>query len=73
MDAVESELSVCEGPWFLPYLSIVDLTYVTHVERMCASVAYWCGFKVRRERRSGCHIVLILTYLYVCMNVVMFE
>ena len=51
LDAVERELSVCVGPWFLPYLSIVDLTYVTHVERMCASVAYWCGFKIRGEGR----------------------
>ena len=51
MDAVERELTVTDGPWFLSYLSIVDLTFVTHVERMCASIAYWCAFKVRGEGR----------------------
>ncbi len=65
MDAVESELSVCEGPWFLPYLSIVDLTYVTHVERMCASVTYWCGFKVRGDGRW--FDFLLDVNMYVCM------
>ena len=51
LDAVNEELNRTDGPWFLSYLSIVDLTYVTHVERMCASVAYWCGFKIRGEGR----------------------
>jgi glutathione S-transferase len=51
LDAVNAELEVTEGPWFLDYFSIVDLTYLTHIERMCASVAYWSGFKVRGDGR----------------------
>jgi len=51
LDEIDRELGFTEGPWFLSYLSIVDLTFVTHVERMCASVAYWGGFKVRGEGR----------------------
>lgn len=38
------------SPWFLNELSIVDLTYITHVERMCASVAYWSGRQIRGDR-----------------------
>jgi glutathione S-transferase len=51
LDEIDRELGLTEGPWFLSYLSIVDLTFITHVERMCASVAYWGGFKVRGEGR----------------------
>lgn len=52
MDEVNRELSVInDGPWFLSYLSIVDLTFITHIERMCASVAYWSGFKIRGDGR----------------------
>ena len=51
LDAVDKELSVVEGPWFLSYLSIVDLTYISHVERMCASLAYWSGLKIRGDGR----------------------
>jgi len=52
MDEVNSQLTVVDSsPWFLKDLSIVDLTYVTHIERMCASVAFWSGFKVRGDGR----------------------
>lgn len=51
LDLVNQELQACAGPWFLPTFSIVDLTYITHIERMCASVAYWCGFKIRGNPR----------------------
>lgn len=51
LDEVDRELAVSEGSWFLPYLSIIDLTYISHVERMCASVPYWSGFKVRGHGR----------------------
>jgi glutathione S-transferase len=47
LDTVNRELGVTSGPWFLDSLSIVDLTYISHVERMCASVAYWSGFVMR--------------------------
>lgn len=48
---VDRELRVTSSPWFLDELSIVDLTYISHVERMCASVAHWSGFKVRGDGR----------------------
>lgn len=51
LDEVENELLVTPGPWFLNELSIVDLTFVSHIERMVASVAYWSGFKVRDNKR----------------------
>lgn len=47
---VNQELTVTSSPWFLDELSIVDLTYITHIERMCASVAYWSGKQIRGSR-----------------------
>lgn len=47
---MNQELGVTSSPWFLDELSIVDLTYITHVERMCASVAYWSGRQIRGDR-----------------------
>jgi glutathione S-transferase len=40
---VDSALGDTPGPWFLggPAPSLVDLQYVSHVERMVASLAYW--------------------------------
>jgi glutathione S-transferase len=49
LDAVNKELSVTQGPWFLSQLSIVDLQYVSHIERMLASVAFWSGKKIRGD------------------------
>ena len=49
-DEVNKQLAVTEGPWFLSSLSIVDLQYVTHIERMYASVAYWSGMQLRGNR-----------------------
>lgn len=51
LDDVNRELSVTEGPWFLTFLSIVDLTYLSHIERMCASVSFWTGIKIRGSGR----------------------
>jgi len=51
MDAVDNALSETDSPWFLDRLSIVDLQYITHVERMAASVPYWAGFKIRGDGR----------------------
>lgn len=51
LDEVDKQLQITPGPWFLTTLSIVDLTFVTHIERMCASVAYWSGFKIRGDGR----------------------
>lgn len=50
MDEVEKQLKVTAGPFFLSTFSIVDLTYITHVERMAASIAYWTGFLVDSSR-----------------------
>jgi len=50
-DEVNKQLGVTDGPWFLNSLSIVDLTYITHIERMFASVAYWSGIKLRGDSR----------------------
>jgi glutathione S-transferase len=49
LNMVNRELEVTTGPWFLENLSIVDLTFITHIERMCASLAYWHGFKIRGD------------------------
>jgi predicted NAD-dependent protein-ADP-ribosyltransferase YbiA (DUF1768 family) len=41
---------VTSSPWFLDEMTIIDLTYITHIERMCASVAYWSGMQMRGNR-----------------------
>mmetsp|Transcript_54554 Transcript_54554/g.152173 ORF Transcript_54554/g.152173 Transcript_54554/m.152173 type:complete len:497 (+) Transcript_54554:44-1534(+) len=49
MDKVEAALGETPGPWFLHTdgPSLVDLQYVSHVERMVASVPYWKGVVIR--------------------------
>jgi len=46
---VDELLSMRDGPWFLggDRPSIVDLAYITHIERMVPSVLYWKGYRVR--------------------------
>eukprot|EP00238_Polyblepharides_amylifera_P014327 CAMPEP_0196586900 /NCGR_PEP_ID=MMETSP1081-20130531/55871_1 /TAXON_ID=36882 /ORGANISM="Pyramimonas amylifera, Strain CCMP720" /LENGTH=457 /DNA_ID=CAMNT_0041908921 /DNA_START=297 /DNA_END=1670 /DNA_ORIENTATION=- len=51
LDKVDAELGKTEGPWFLPYISMVDLQYLSHVERMCASCLYWKGLNLRNTSR----------------------
>lgn len=63
LDDVNSALSSSPGPWFLPSsaseeekspnegFSLVDLTYVPHLERMAASTAYWKGLQLRGNPR----------------------
>lgn len=51
LNLVNAELSVTPGPWFLDNVSIIDLQYLSHIERMCASVAFWSGVKVRGSGR----------------------
>jgi glutathione S-transferase len=51
LDQVNAELLVTSSPWFLNDFSIVDLTYITHLERMFASVAYWSGIRIRGSGR----------------------
>ena len=49
MDRVDAALKETEGPWFLggDAPTIVDLQYVSHIERMLASCLYWKGLKIR--------------------------
>lgn len=64
LDEVNSALASSPGPWFLPSsaseeqgeeslegFSLVDLTYVPHLERMAASTAYWKGLQIRGNPR----------------------
>lgn len=53
LDAVDAGLGETEGPWFLggDTPSIVDLQYVSHIERMNASCLYWKGLQLRGTER----------------------
>jgi len=54
MDRVEAALANHpESPWFLggDIPSIVDLQYISHVERMLASCLYWKGMQLRGTER----------------------
>lgn len=52
MASMEAELKKnSDSPWFLPYEhpTIVDMQYVSHVERMVASAHYFKGLDIRDE------------------------
>lgn len=53
LDEVNAALAATPGPWFLggDVPSLVDLQYVSHVERMAASLAYWKGMQLRNTER----------------------
>ncbi|CAM9555828.1 unnamed protein product, partial [Sphacelaria rigidula] len=66
LDQVNDALASSPGPWFLPSaaqeaasgspdegFSLVDLTYVPHLERMAASTAYWKGLQLRGNPRQA--------------------
>ncbi|CAM9551613.1 unnamed protein product [Chrysoparadoxa australica] len=46
---VDAALSSTPGPWLSgrDHPDLVDLTYIPHLERMCASTAYWKGYTIR--------------------------
>jgi len=49
---VDEELQATKGPWFLSsddfdYPTMIDFIYISHIERMLASCAYWKGYKIR--------------------------
>ena len=51
---VDEALGESAGPWFLDsadHPTLVDLQYVSHVERMLASVLYWKGIQIRGSGR----------------------
>ena len=52
-DKVNEALGELPGPWFLggDTPSIIDLQYVSHVERMNASCLYWKGLQLRSTER----------------------
>lgn len=49
MGKVDKELSSTAGPWFFDkdYPTMIDFVFVSHVERMLASCAYWKGLNLR--------------------------
>ncbi|KAL3803232.1 hypothetical protein ACHAWO_005589 [Cyclotella atomus] len=52
---VDNELASTSGPWFFDYTdhpTMIDFIYVSHVERMLASCAYWKGLDLRSEKYS---------------------
>ena len=55
LDKVESALASSQGPWLIDMPnngpSLVDLQYISHVERMVASVLYWRGLNLRNHPR----------------------
>ncbi len=51
LSKVDKELTSTSGPWFFDkdYPTMIDFVYVSHVERMLASCAYWKGLNLRSE------------------------
>ena len=51
LQEVDAALARSPGPWFLggDAPSLVDLQYVSHVERMLASALYWKGLRLRNS------------------------
>jgi len=49
MKKVDAELTSTPGPWFFDkdHPTMIDFIYVSHVERMLASCAYWKGLNLR--------------------------
>ena len=46
---VDTELSSTPGPWFFDskHPMMIDFIFISHIERMLASVSYWKGFNIR--------------------------
>ena len=52
LDKVEAELESTKGPWFFDtadHPTMIDFVYVSHVERMLASAAFWKGLDLRSD------------------------
>ncbi|CAJ1953934.1 unnamed protein product [Cylindrotheca closterium] len=49
LKTVDAELKKTNGPWFFDndYPTMIDFVFVSHVERMLASCAYWKGLNLR--------------------------
>lgn len=53
MKQVDRELLSTKGPWFFAehdYPTMIDFVYVSHVERMLASCAFWKGLNLRDSK-----------------------
>lgn len=52
LSKVDDELASTSGPWFFDFAShptMIDFVYVSHVERMLASCAFWKGLDLRSD------------------------
>ncbi len=51
LSKVENALSSTHGPWFFEYdyPTMIDFVFISHVERMLASCAYWKGLNLRSD------------------------
>ena len=52
LSKVDDELSSTSGPWFYDFAdhpTMIDFVYVSHVERMLASCAFWKGLDLRSD------------------------
>lgn len=49
LSKVDAALTETKGPWFFDhdYPTMIDFVFVSHVERMLASCAYWKGLDIR--------------------------
>jgi len=50
---VDKELTSTKGPWFFgdqDYPTMIDFIYVSHIERMLASAAFWKGLNLRDKK-----------------------
>ena len=53
LSTVDKELSSTSGPWFYddhPHPTMIDFVFVSHIERMLASCAYWKGLNLRSDK-----------------------
>ena len=52
LSKVDDALASTSGPWFFDYAdhpTMMDFIYVSHVERMLASAAFWKGLNLRSD------------------------
>lgn len=53
LSKVDKELTLTKGPWFFDdndHPTMIDFVYVSHVERMLASCAFWKGLNLRDDQ-----------------------
>ena len=53
LEKVDNALASTKGPWFFDWAehpTMIDFVYVSHVERMLASAAFWKGLDLRSDK-----------------------